>query len=350
VLEQAKKEADWDGFAARRAESAKQGRLRGRGISTYIEATAPGGFAPYDQVVINWEKDGTVTLHTASHNHGQGHETAFAQIVAGVLGIPMTKIRLRTSEADTNLVANPTGGSRTLHGIGSAMLLAAREIVQNGLDLAAEELESAKTDLEFDGGEYRIKGTDRKIAITALALKHPGKLDLDFKERPKVPGTFPNGCHIAEVEIEPETGEVEIVSYLACDDAGNLINQQLVHGQMHGGITQGAGHIFQEQAIYDGSGQLLTGSFMDYAMPRPGLVGGLRVTEHPVPTATNPLGAKGVGEAGVTGSMPCLMNAVIDALRQAGVTHFDMPASPQRVWQAIREAKAGRPAALAVKQ
>jgi carbon-monoxide dehydrogenase large subunit len=350
VLEQAKKEADWDGFAARRAQSSTQGRLRGRGISTYIEATAPGGFAPYDQVVINWEKDGTVTLHTASHNHGQGHETAFAQIVAGVLGIPMTRIRLRTSEADTNLVANPTGGSRTLHGIGSAMLLAAREIVQNGLDLAAEELESAKTDLEFAEGEYRIKGTDRKIAITAIALKHPGKLDLDFKERPKVPGTFPNGCHIAEVEIEPETGEVEIVSYLACDDAGNLINQQLVHGQMHGGITQGAGHIFQEQAIYDGSGQLLTGSFMDYAMPRPGLVGGLRVTEHPVPTATNPLGAKGVGEAGVTGSMPCLMNAVIDALRQAGVTHFDMPASPQRVWQAIREAKAGKPAALAVKQ
>jgi carbon-monoxide dehydrogenase large subunit len=350
VLEQARKEADWDGFAARRAASAKNGRLRGRGISTYIEATAPGGFAPYDQVVINWEKDGTVTLHTASHNHGQGHETAFAQIVAGVLGIPMTKIRLRTSEPDTNLVANPTGGSRTLHGLGSAMLLASREIVQKGLDLAAEDLETAKSDLEFAQGEYRIKGTDRRIAIAALAQKHPGKLDLDFKERPKVPGTYPNGCHIAEVEVEPETGEVEIVAYLACDDAGNLVNQQLVHGQMHGGITQGAGHIFHEQAVYDAGGQLLTGSFMDYAMPRPGLVGGLRVTEHPVPTATNPLGAKGVGEAGVTGSMPCLMNAVIDALRQAGVTHFDMPATPQRVWQAIREAKAGRPAALAIAQ
>jgi carbon-monoxide dehydrogenase large subunit len=230
------------------------------------------------------------------------------------------------------------------------MLFAAREVVQNGLDLAAEELESAKTDLEFRQGEYRIKGTDRRIAITALAQKHPGKLDLDFKERPKVGSTFPNGCHIAEVEIEPETGEVEIVSYLACDDAGNVINHQIVEGQMQGGITQGAGHIFGEQAIYDAGGQLLTGSFMDYAMPRPGLVGGLRVTEHPVPTATNPLGAKGVGEAGVTGSMPCLMNAVMDALRRAGVTHFDMPASPQRVWRALREAQAGRPAALAVKQ
>jgi len=291
-----------------------------------------------------------VTLRTASHNHGQGHETVFAQITARVLGIPMHKIRLKTSEPDTNLVANPTGGSRTAHGLGSAVLLAAREIVDKGMDLAADELEAAKPDLEFKEGEYRIKGTDRKIAITALAQKHPGKLDLDFKERPKVPGTFPNGCHIAEVEIEPETGEVEIVSYLACDDAGNLLNEQLVHGQMHGGITQGAGHIFGEQAIYDDSGQLLTGSFMDYAMPRPGLVGGLRVTEHPVPTATNPLGAKGVGEAGVTGSMPCLMNAVMDALRQEGVTHFDMPASPLRVWRAIREAKAGNPAALAVKQ
>ena len=350
LLAQARKEADWDGFDKRRAASAKQGKLRGRGISTYIEATAAGGFAPYDQVVVNWEKDGTVTLHTASHNHGQGHETTFAQIAAGVLGIPMTKIRLKTSEPETNLVANPTGGSRTLHGLGSAVLLAAREIAEKGLDLAAEELESAKTDLEFKDGEYRIKGTDRRIAIGALAQKHPGKLDLDFRERPKVPSTFPNGCHIAEVEIEPETGEVEVVSYLACDDAGNLINEQIVHGQMHGGITQGAGHIFHEQAVYDSSGQLLTGSFMDYAMPRVGLVGGLRLTEHPVPTPTNPLGAKGVGEAGVTGSMPCLMNAVMDALRQAGVTHFDMPATPQRVWQAIQEAKAGRPGALAVPQ
>jgi carbon-monoxide dehydrogenase large subunit len=350
VLAKARKDADWDGFAKRRAESAARGRLRGRGISTYIEATASGGFAPYDQAVIHWEKDGGVTLRTASHNHGQGHETTLAQIVAGVLGIPVTKIRLRTSEPEFNLVANPSGGSRTLIGIGSAMLLAAREVVQNGLDLAADELETARTDLEFREGEYRIKGTDRRIGIAALAQKHPGKLDLDFKERPKVPSTYPNGCHIAEVEVEPDTGEVEIVCYVACDDAGNLINHQIVEGQMQGGITQGAGHVFGEQAIYDASGQLLTGSFMDYAMPRPGLVGGLRVTEHPVPTATNPLGAKGVGEAGVTGSMPCLMNAVLDALRQAGVTHFDMPASPQRVWRAIREARAGKPAALAVKQ
>ena len=189
----------------------------------------------------------------------------------------------------------------------------------------------------------------RNIGITALAKKHPGKLDLDYKERPKVPSTYPNGCHIAEVEIDEETGETDIVSYVACDDAGVIINHQIVEGQMQGGITQGAGHIFGEQAIYDPqTAQLLTGSFMDYAMPRAGLVGGLRVIDHPVPTATNPLGAKGVGEGGVTGSMPCLMNAVMDALRQAGVRRFDMPASPQRVWAALRAAKAGRPEALAI--
>jgi carbon-monoxide dehydrogenase large subunit len=348
VMNDALAAADWNGFEARRAQSERRGRLRGRGIATYIEATASGGFAPYDQAHITWEKDGTVTLRTASHNHGQGHETTLAQIVSAVLGIPVERIRLRTSEPDFHMVANPTGGSRTLVGIGSAMFFAAREIVEKGFDLAAEALESARADIEFERGAYRIKGTDRAIGIGELARQYPGRLDLDFKERPKVPSTYPNGCHIAEVEIEPETGATEIVSYVACDDAGTIVNHQIVEGQMHGGITQGAGHIFLEQAVYDEGGQLLTGSFMDYGMPRAGLVGGLRVMHHPVPTATNPLGAKGVGEAGVTGSMPCLMNAVMDALRRAGVARFDMPASPQRVWGAIRAAREGRPEAFAV--
>jgi carbon-monoxide dehydrogenase large subunit len=349
ALDDALAAADWKGFEARRAEAKKRGRLRGRGIATYIEATAAGGFAPFDQAHITWEKDGSVTLRTASHNHGQGHETTFAQVVAGVLGIPIERIRLRTSEPDFFMTSNPTGGSRTLHGLGSAMFSAAQEIVKNGIDLAAEELESAAADIEFDDGSYRIKGTDRAISITALAQKHPGKLDLDYKDRPKVPSTYPNGCHIAEVEIDPETGEIEIVSYVAMDDAGNIINHQLVEGQMQGGITQGAGHILGEQAVYDAeSGQLLTGSFMDYPMPRAVLVNNLQVLQHPVPTDTNPLGAKGVGEAGVTGSMPCLMNAIMDALRAAGVTHFDMPATPLRVWTALEAAKAGRPRALAV--
>ena len=347
-LQKALAESDWTNYPERKKRSEAKGRLRGRGISTYIEASAAGGFAPFDQAHVTWEKDGTITLRTASHNHGQGHETTLAQVVSGVLGVPVAKIRLRTSEPGYFMTANPTGGSRTLLGLGSAFHFASHEIVKNGLKLAGEELESAEADLEFDAGEYRIKGTDRKISILDLAQKHPGKLDLDYRDRPKVPSTFPNGCHVCEVEIDPETGETEIQSYLACDDAGTIVNHQIVEGQMQGGITQGAGHIFLEQAVYDENGQLLTGSFMDYAMPRAGLVGGLRVTDHPVPTETNPLGAKGVGEAGVTGSMPCLMNAVADALRGAGVKRFDMPASQERVWKAIREAKAGRPEALAV--
>jgi len=350
VLADALKAADWNGFEARRAASAKRGRLRGRGIANYIEATGSGGFAPYDEVQIEWDEEARITLRATSHNHGQGHETVFAQIVAGALGVPMESIRLRTADPEMNLTGNPTGGSRSLHGVGSVMLWASEEVVKKGMALAADDLEVAQADIEFVEGRYRVKGTDHEVEITALAKKHRGALDVDLKDR-KVGSTFPNGCHIAEVEIEPETGTVEVVSYLACDDAGNIINEQLVEGQMQGGITQGAGHILGEQAIYDPeTGQLLTGSFMDYPMPRAILVDGLRVTHHPVPTKANPLGAKGVGEAGVTGSMPCIMNAILDALRTAGVTHFDMPASPHRVWQALVAAKDGRPGAMALEQ
>ncbi|HVJ23728.1 MAG TPA: molybdopterin cofactor-binding domain-containing protein, partial [Burkholderiales bacterium] len=181
---------------------------------------------------------------------------------------------------------------------------------------------------------YRIKGTDRSISLQQIALENRGSLDIAYQN--KFGATFPNGCHIAEVEIEPETGNTEIVSYVACDDAGNIINHQIVEGQVQGGLTQGAGQVFNEVAVYDEGGQLLTGSFMDYAMPRAGLVNGIKLLEHPVPTKLNPLGAKGVGEAGVTGSMPALMNAVLDALRQAGVNAFEMPATPLRVWEALQ--------------
>jgi aerobic carbon-monoxide dehydrogenase large subunit len=338
VLDKALREAGWSGFSQRRAEAGKRGRLLGRGIATYIEASGAGGFAPYDQACIAWDDQARITLRVTSHSHGQGHETAYAQIVAGVLGVPMDTIGLRTADADMHLVGNPTGGSRSLLGFGSVLFWAAEEVVRKGKALAAEELEAAEADIEFHEGRYRIKGTDREVALASLATKHPGRLDVDLRDR-KVGATFPNGCHIAEVEIEPETGSAEIVRYVACDDAGNVINHQLVEGQMQGGITQGAGHVFGEQAVFDPeTGQLLTGSFMDYPMPRAVLVNNLRLLEHPVPTATNPLGAKGVGEAGVTGSMPCLMNAVLDALRQAGVEHFDMPATQERLWRAIREA------------
>jgi len=338
VLDKALKVSDWAGFEKRRSESSRKGKLRGRGISTYIESSGGGGFAPYDQARIDWDADGGLTLRAASHSHGQGHHTTYAQIVSGVLGVPMESIRLRTADPDMHMVGNPTGGSRSLLGFGSVMLMASQEMVKKGLALAAEALEAAVADIEFADGKYRIKGTDRSVSIIALAKMHPGALNIDLKDR-KVGATFPNGCHVSEVEIDPETGEFEIVRYVACDDAGSIVNHQIVEGQMQGGITQGAGHIFGEQAVYDSSGQLLTGSFMDYPMPRAVLVNNLTVTDYPVPTKTNPLGAKGVGEAGVTGSMPCLMNAVMDALRQGGVQHFDMPASAPRLWQALKSAR-----------
>jgi carbon-monoxide dehydrogenase large subunit len=339
VLQKALDAADWRGFPARRDEARRQGKLRGRGIASYIEASGSGGFAPYDEVQLSWDKDALITLRATSHSHGQGHETVFAQIVSSVLGVPMETIRLRTADPDMNFVGNPTGGSRSLLGVGSVMLYASQEAVKKGLALAAEELEAAEADVEFADGKYRIKGTDRELGIAELAKRRPGALDVHLADR-KVGATFPNGCHIAEVEIEPESGITEIVRYVACDDAGNIINHQIVEGQMQGGITQGAGHIFGEQAVYDpDSGQLLNGSFMDYPMPRAVLVNNLTVLDHPVPTKTNPLGAKGVGEAGVTGSMPCLMNAVLDALRPAGVSHLDMPATPLRIWRALQAAR-----------
>jgi len=350
VLDKALANADWHGFEARRAQSARRGRLRGRGMASYIEATG-AGFAPSDQVELRWDAGGVITLFGPTHNHGQGHETTYAQVVSGVLGIPLESVRLRTAGPDFYLLGNATGGSRSILAVGSVMLLAAHEVVKKGLALAAEELEASVADIEFSEGRYRIKGTDRTVGLQSLVKKHAGKVPhpLDVQYANKFGSTFPNGCHIAEVEIELETGEAEIVSYVACDDAGNIINHQIVDGQMQGGLTQGAGQVFNELAVYDReTGQLLTGSFMDYAMPRAVLVNGIRFVEHGVPTQTNPLGAKGVGEAGVTGSLPTLMNAVVDALRQAGVTHFDMPASPHRLWQAIGAAKAGKPRALAV--
>jgi carbon-monoxide dehydrogenase large subunit len=336
VLQKALEAADWDGFPGRKEAAKKRGRLRGRGISTYIEATG-AGFAPQDQVELRWNADSTLTLYAPTHNHGQGQETSFAQVVTRELGVPLESVRLRTAGAEFYLTGNATGGSRSLLAVGSVLMLAAREMVKKGLAVAAEELEAAQADIEFAAGSYRIKGTDRAISIQSLAQKRAGDLDIAYAN--KFGATFPNGCHIAEVEIDPETGEAEIASYVACDDAGNIVNHQIVEGQMQGGLTQGAGQVFNELAVYDReSGQLLTGSFMDYAMPRAGLVSNLKLLEHPVPTQLNPLGAKGVGEAGVTGSLPALMNAVVDALRSAGVQHFELPATPQRIWQALRAA------------
>ncbi len=347
LLDDALEAADWAGFEVRRAEAARRGRLLGHAVSTYLESTAAGGME--DEVRILFEADGSIVLRAPSHSQGQGHETSFAQVISRVLGIPMEQVKLRTGEPGARIQGSGTGGSRSMLGVGSVLHLGAQEVVEKGRLLAAQSLEAAAADIVFEAGDYRITGTDRRISLLSLAQQHAGATPhpLNTVTRNKFGSTFPNGAHIAEVEIDPETGVTDIVSYIAVDDIGNVISPTLVDGQMQGGLTQGAGQALGEEAVYDpSSGQLLTGSFMDYAMPRAVMVKGLKLLEHPVPTALNPLGAKGVGEAGCTGALPTLANAILDALRPAGVSHFDLPASPQRVWRALQEAAAGRPRAM----
>jgi aerobic carbon-monoxide dehydrogenase large subunit len=266
VMDKALQASSWKSFEQRREEAKKRGKLRGRGIATYIEATG-AGFAPHDQVELRWEEgekgsDGRITVYAPTHNHGQGHETTYAQLLSGVLGMPLDSFRLRTAGPEFYIAGNASGGSRSLLAVGSVVMLAGQEMVKKGMALAAEALEAAAADIEFAEGRYRIKGTDRSISLPDLAKKYSAEKSLDIQYQNKFGATFPNGCHIAEVEIEPETGDTEIVSYVACDDAGNIINHQIVEGQMQGGLTQGAGQVFNELAVYDRSGQLLTGSFM----------------------------------------------------------------------------------------
>ncbi len=344
--------ADQAAFLARREAARARGKLLGRGMASCIESTGAGN-PTGDQGVLRFDRDGHITLHAVSHSSGQGHETAFAQIVASVLGVKASTITLHEGDPAVRLVGNGTGGSRTTTGAGSVMLVAAQEVVKKGMSYAAVELEAAEQDVEFVAGNYRIKGTDRAISLPALARKlaDDGPHPLDMQSHVTIGVTYPNGCHIAEVEIDPITGVTELISYVACDDAGTIINHQLVEGQMHGGLAQGIGQVLGEYSIYDPeSGQLLSGSFMDYPMPRAGLLQGITLVDHPVPTATNPLGAKGVGESGVTGSLPTVMNAILDALRTVGVSHFDMPATPARVWGAVQAAAAGQGGRLAIPQ
>ena len=244
--------ADWAGFERRRAESARRGRVRGRGVSSYIEATGAGN-APADEVELRWEPDGRLVLHAASHSQGQSHETTYAQIVAGVLGIAVESISLRSGDPEVRVIGNPAGGSRSILAVGSVMQHAAREVVRKGLALAAEKLEASQADIEFVDGTYRIQGTDRRVSLMGLVKLHAGSEPhpLNVRTQLKIGSTFPNGCHVAEVELDPDTGDAEIVRYTAVDDIGNVINHTVVEGQMHGGLAQGAGQVFGEVAIYD---------------------------------------------------------------------------------------------------
>jgi carbon-monoxide dehydrogenase large subunit len=345
VMNKALLAADWDGYAARQAESRVRGKVRGRGIGHYLEVTADAG---NEMGGIRFEADGSVTIITGTLDYGQGHASPFAQVLAERLGIPFERIRLLQGDSDELIAGGGTGGSRSMMQSGGAIIAASDIVIEQGKQAAAHFLEASVADVEFVRGRFNIAGTDLGIHIMDVAerLRLGGELPegmprtLDVSHIFKgVPSAFPNGCHIAEVEVDPDTGVVEIVSYATVNDFGVLVNPMLVAGQAHGGIAQGAGQALMESVVYDEDGQMMTGSYMDYGLPRASDLSGLGFESHPVPARTNPLGAKGCGEAGCAGSLPAVMNALVDALSEFGIMHIDMPATPLRIWQAIQEAR-----------
>jgi len=334
VLAKALQLADWNGFAERRAKSKAAGKLRGIGISTVIENTGLGN-APVDEVEIQLDASGTVTVFNVAKAHGQSHETTFAQIVSNALQIPLEKVKIVQCAPGTKLRGNGTGGSRSTVGAGSVCHLAALKLVEEGKRLAALELHVEPSQVDYGHGEFRSNDANRVVKLADLAKAKT----LSYMAEGKFESTYPNGCHIAEVEVDPETGTTEVVSYCAVDDIGVVINHSVAEGQLHGGIVQGAGQVFGEKVVYDPeTGQSLTASFMDYYMPRAGLIPEVRGEEHPTPSKVSPLGVKGVGESGCTASIPVLVGAVLDALRPLGIKSLDMPLTPAKVWQAIRAA------------
>jgi carbon-monoxide dehydrogenase large subunit len=345
ILAEAVARADWDGYTARRAASEARGMLRGHAVTSYLEVTAGPG---KELGAIRFDPDGRLTILTGSLDQGQGHATAFAQIVCERLGVPFEAIDLVQGDSDQLKMGGGTGGSKSAMASGNAFALASDAVIENGRQWAAHEMETAVEDIEFTAGEFRVAGTDRAIGIQELAAQIvaadsipdglPGSLDAELvTDTP--PSAFPNGCHICEIEIDPETGHCRIDRYMAVNDFGNLINPMLVEGQTHGGIVQGIGQVLMETAVYDDDGQLLTGSFMDYAMPRAGTVPSFDIGHHPVPATSNALGIKGCGEAGTSGAIPTAFNAILDALAPLGVTDLPMPATPQRIWRAIQETR-----------
>jgi len=334
MLTKALKLADWNGFPQRREQSAAAGKLRGIGLCTVIENTGAGN-APKDEIEIAVDATGALTVYTVSKAQGHGHETTLAMIVADALGVPRAQVNVVQCEYDTPLEGNHTGGSRTTVGAGSVCFLAAQKLIEQGKTRAALELKLEPSQVVYAHGEFKSPETGRGVRFAELAKEQ----SLRVKAEGKFGSTFPNGCHIAEVEIDPETGATQILSYCAVDDCGKVIHHGIVEGQLHGGVAQGAGQIFGEHIAYQGdTGQPLAASFMDYAMPRAGLLRSLRGEEHPTPSKVSPLGVKGMGESGCTASLPVLANAVIDALRPRGIVHLDMPFTPSKIWHALHAA------------
>ena len=337
--------SDWDGYGARRAQSESRGRLRGRGFSYYVEVAA----SLNERMEIRFDPSGAATVVAGTFSHGQGHETIFPQMVSGWLGIPFESIRLVQGDTDQVSFGRGTSASRSMTVGGSALKLAADEIIEKGKHIASHLLEAAESDLEFADGAYSVTGTDRAIGMVEVAkaayapMGAPSELRAGLEASGNFaaePPNFPNGCHVVEVEIDPETGVVEIDRFSAVDDVGHPINPLLLHGQVHGGIAQGIGQALFEHVAFDReSGQMLSGSFMDYCMPRADDMPGFDLDDHDVPCTTNPLGVKGAGEAGTIGAPPAIVSAVLDALAPLGVSDIDMPMTPNRVWNAIEAAR-----------
>ncbi|HWB48512.1 MAG TPA: xanthine dehydrogenase family protein molybdopterin-binding subunit [Stellaceae bacterium] len=339
-------EADWTGFAKRREAAKARGKLRGIGIANPIEKAAGPG---QEFAEIRFHPSGGATLLMGSKNQGQGHETTFKQVLNERLGLDPSLVQYIDGDTDRVAFGIGTNGSRSTVIGGSALWLAADKIIAKGKRIAAHLLEAAEADIEFSDGSFAVAGTDRRISLTDVAkasfqaARLPRELEGGLYETGTFApddNTYPNGCHICEVEVDPDTGALEIVRYVVIDDVGTVVNPVGLKGQIHGGVAQGLGQALMEQVVYDrDSGQNLTGSFMDYAMPRADSMPYMEIHSNPVPTKRNPLGAKGAGEAGTVGALPAIVNAVIDALAPLGVKTLEMPATPARIWQAIRAAQ-----------
>ncbi|MDP2621400.1 MAG: xanthine dehydrogenase family protein molybdopterin-binding subunit [Hyphomicrobiales bacterium] len=340
-MKMAEEAADVAGFAARRAEAKTRGKLLGLGVANAIEiAGAPVNKPLGEFAETKFDADGNLTLFSGSREVGTGHATVFRQILGELLGLSAERIKI--VQEDTDQVASGVGtfGSRTLLNAGAVFGKIADELIARGLALAAKHLEAGEADLEFSDSAFRVKGTDRAIGLHELAAKEQGAFDMALEAGADGP-TFPNGCHVCEAEIDPETGAVAITRYTVVDDVGTVVNPILLKGQIHGGVVQGLGQALGERIVYEEeTGQLLSGSFTDYPMPHADEVPMIEVKSNPVPAKTNALGIKGAGEAGTVGALPAVMSAVIDALSEYGIRHLDMPATPERVWRAIQDAKA----------
>ena len=336
--------ADWNGFPARRKAAARRGRLRGIGIANCLEA---GSFGPGQKAWVDADADGFVTVRIGTQSSGQSHATVYSQIVAGTLGIPLHEVRVIQGDTDIVPGGDGTGGCRSIVIDGSALERTIHALIEKSKRVAAGCLEAALDDIEFARGEFRVVGTDRSIAfrdVARAAYSAEGAPLAAVELFQPTTNTFPNGCHICEVEVDPDTGWTDVIAYTMVHDAGRIINPMVVEGQLHGGVAQGIGQALMEHAIWEAdSGQMISGSFMDYTMPRADTLPTYHVTLHEVPTASNPLGVKGVGEAGPTAAPPAVINAIVDALSPYGVLNVPMPATSHAIWQAIQEAKRKTP-------